>query len=188
MQLPSALRHVINDGKAVLILGAGASMEARDSHGNRPPSGVQLAQRLADYFLGGTFRDSPLNQVAEYAISESDLVTVQTFIADIFSVFAPSKAHMAIAAQSWPGLATTNYDTLLESAYGGASSPSQALVPFIDNSDRVLTPHHHDRVHYLKLHGCITRARITDPPLILTTDQYADFERGRSHVFQELLT
>lgn len=189
MQLPPLLRDNVRDNKAVLILGAGASKEARNTAGQSPPNGQQLAELISDHFLGGQFRDAPLGQVAEYAISESDIVTVQLFIRDILSALnsTVSSAHAALTHIRWPGMATTNYDLLVESAYSQSSAALQQPIPFIDNADRVLTGSPSDSFVYLKLHGCVTRSTVTEPPFIITPDQYAQFTLGRSHVFQHLL-
>ena len=81
-----------------------------DGEGKKPPSASALADMLADRFLGGKYKGYPLNQIAEYAINESDLGTVQAFIRDIFALFEPSKAHELMTTFRWDGLATTNYD------------------------------------------------------------------------------
>src|SRR6266487_797984 len=101
MELPPQLQAQIADGRAVLFLGAGASLGAMDAKKNHPPSGTQLAEKLADKFLGGKFRTYPLNQVAEYAISESDLGTVQGYIKEIFEPFEPTSAHLLLPTFRW---------------------------------------------------------------------------------------
>ena len=63
-------------------------MDAVDSDGKHAPNGKQLGDMLADKFLGGDFRNLPLNQISELAISEADLTTVQDFIRKIFEKLA----------------------------------------------------------------------------------------------------
>jgi tetratricopeptide (TPR) repeat protein len=186
--IPSSLLKQISDGKAVLVLGAGASVEAKDAKGRRPPSGKQLGELLADEFLGGSHRSLPLDQIAEYAISESDLLTVQGFIGDLFEPFMPSDAHLRLTSFRWWGLATTNYDLLIEKAYEHTGEDAvQKPYPFVQNGDRV-----EDRlrdpnnVMLLKLHGCVTRLNDPKCPLILTTDQYISHRKGRSRIFDHL--
>jgi len=187
MELPPQLQAQIADGRAVLFLGAGASLGAMDAKKNHPPSGTQLAEKLADKFLGGKFRTYPLNQVAEYAISESDLGTVQGYIKEIFEPFEPTSAHLLLPTFRWAGLATTNYDLLVEKAYAQAGHPLQNVQPFIENGDRVDDRMRDQRsLMYLKLHGCITRLQNPNCPLILSTDQYVDHRSGRSRLFEHL--
>ncbi len=87
----------------------------------------------------------------------------------------------------WRGLATTNYDRLIEDSYASVKSPLQRLVPTLSNSDQVWERlKSSDSLHFLKLHGCITRT--TDPslPLILTPDQYVTHRTNRSRPFNTL--
>ena len=187
MDIPDALVEQVRAGKAVLFLGSGASAEARNSAGAAPPTSRQLAQLLSDRFLGGAFRDAPLNQVGEYAISESDLYTVQDYIRSVLEPFKPSAAHLNVPTFAWWGLATTNYDRLIELAYETAGTSVQRPRPFIANGDRVedvLRVEQH--VMLVKLHGCVTRISDVQCPLILTTDQYLTHRQGRNRIFDHL--
>jgi len=172
------------------MLGAGASKEAMDSTGNHPPDGAQLAKSLADRFLGGAFANYALNQVSEYAINETNLATVQDYIASLFEPFLPNKSHCLMTSFRWRGIATTNYDLIVERAYSDKSiAPAQTLVPFLQNGDRVderlRDP---NALAYLKLHGCVTLTNNLDVPLILTTDQYVQYRQGRSRLFDRFVT
>ena len=93
MELPAGVVSDVSDGTAVLLLGAGASFEAKNRGGQRSPSGAKLAEMIAIKFLGGEFKDYPLNVVAEYAINERDLVSVQEYIREIFEDFEPTPSH-----------------------------------------------------------------------------------------------
>src|SRR5262245_8594203 len=101
MEIPVPLETAVRDGRAVLFLGAGASMEALDGHGKHPPNAQQLSELLAARFLGGRYKHLPLSQVAEYAINETDLRTVQDFIKDTFERFQPSAAHLLVPQFTW---------------------------------------------------------------------------------------
>ena len=94
----------IREGKAVLFLGSGASLDATDGKGNHPPTGWELGKLLSDQFLGGKYCDAPLAQIGEYAISESDVLTVQSFISDIFQPFKPTNEHLLIPTFRWFGI------------------------------------------------------------------------------------
>jgi len=139
---------------------------------------------LSERFLGGKFGQAPLNQIAELAISEADLTSVQSFIKDIFEKFRPSHAHRLLPQIQWAGIATTNYDLLIETAYHDFKHPVQILQPFIENGDRVNERMRDKRnTMLLKLHGCITRLQNPNCPLILSTDQYISHRQGRSRLF-----
>jgi cold shock CspA family protein len=186
--IPAFLLNQIQEGGAVLFLGAGASAQATTAEGKKSPTSSELRNMLADKFLGGEYKGSPLNQVAEYAISESDLNTVQTYIKQIFEPLEPTDAHRKICRLSWYGLATTNYDVLIEKAYSQPSALQQ-VRPLIENGDRIEDNLRDPKnILLLKLHGCITRTANPACPLILTTDQYVEHRRGRERVFETLKT
>lgn len=187
MEIPDALVAEIENGNVALVLGAGASRAATDDKGNQPPNGTELGEKLAKRFLGGKFSDAPLSQIAEYSTSETDLATVQTFIADLLEKFSPSNAHRRMANFVWRGIATTNYDRLIERGYAENDRAVQVPIPFIENGDRVDERMRDPRsVMLLKLHGCTTRVTNSACPFILTTDQYVDHRRNRDRLFEHL--
>ena len=86
----------------------------------------------------------------------------------------------------WWAIATTNFDLLVERAYQKGKAV-QIPVPFVENGDRVEDNLRNVKnVPLLKLHGCITRTTNKDCPLILSTDQYIKYRRGRSRIFDHL--
>jgi tetratricopeptide (TPR) repeat protein len=185
--LPNVLVDEIHNGKVVLFLGAGASHGAYHPKGIDIPTSKLLAEKLASRFLGAEYRDRPLAQVAELAISETDLFSVQDFIASEFKDFYPSDFHKLIPLFVWSGIATTNYDLILERAYEAQPGKQQNLVVFKKDGERVedklRTP---NSLMFLKLHGCITEINNLDLPLILTTDQYISHRKNRTRLFDKL--
>ena len=188
MILPDYLVTQVRDGKVVLFLGAGASRLAKTPSGQQGPTAKELGELIARNFLGGKHVGSPLNQIAEYAISESNLGTVQEFVKSLIDPLEPTAAHLKMGSFIWHGIATTNYERLIEKAYERACT-LQTLRLLIENGDRV---EDHIRepedVLLLKLHGCVTRTANPDCPLILTTDQYIDHRLGRDRLFDILRT
>lgn len=187
MDIPNHLLTSIREGTVVLVMGAGASVGAVDSMGASAPTGPELARLLSDEFLGGQHNDSPLPIVAELAISESDLTTVQEYIRTLFGEIEPAPFHKFLPTFRWAGLATTNFDLVIERAYDQYSKSQQDLVPLIKNGDRVDDKLRSPRsVVLLKLHGCITRTADTSVPLILSPDQYLTHQAGRDRIFSRL--
>lgn len=183
LNIPAALTEEIRRGRVVLLLGAGASIGAKKNNGQGSPTGNQLRDALADRFLGGNYKDSPLAWVAELAISETDLPRVQDFIAELFSDMQPTPFHQSLTTFKWRGIATTNYDLIMENAYG-AKGAAQKLVPCISDRDRLDEKlRAADSLAYLKLHGCMTKTHDPDLPLILTADQYVTHRTGRKYLF-----
>ncbi|MEJ0091332.1 MAG: SIR2 family protein [Limisphaerales bacterium] len=187
MDIPANLTEQVRQGSVVLLLGAGASFGAKDSKGNTPPSGAGLAKLISDKYLGGEFGNSELSTVSEYAMSEHGLLAVQKFIAEIFQTFEPTEAHKLMPKFNWGGLATTNYDLLVEKAYASHAKPLQTPVAFIENGDQVIELLRDQRsVKFLKLHGCVSRIANDKCPLILTKDQYISYRKGRDRLFKQL--
>lgn len=184
MNLPDALIEEARQGRVVLLLGAGASFGARDSRDTPSPSSSRLRDALADRFLGGQYKDASLAWVADLAISETNLATVQDFIADLLRDLKPAPFHHLLASFKWRGIATTNYDLVIEAAYSGTER-IQELVPILSDRDRIDEKlRHSNSLGLLKLHGCITRTHDPELPLILTTDQYITHRKGRRYLFQ----
>jgi tetratricopeptide (TPR) repeat protein len=188
LELPTHLLNEVESGHVVLLLGAGASRGAKNANGGNPPLASELAGLIAKKFLTSKYSSLPLNQVAAYAISASDLFTFQAFVAEIFSGFQPSEAHLKLTGFRWKGIATTNYDTLIEDSYlQSKRTAAQGLVRFIDHSDRpddlLVDPNY---VLCMKLHGCITRPNIEPTPFIFTTEQYNTHLNNRLRLFNRL--
>lgn len=132
-------------------------------------------------------RDGDLGQIAEYAISERDLGTVQQFIRDTFLPLLPTEAHKLLPKFMWHGMVTTNYDLLIEAAYEVTKSRLQDPRPMIENRDRTDENLRNPRnVLLLKLHGCITRITNESCPLVLTPDQFIEHRSCRSRLFNTL--
>ena len=187
MNLPDFLVTQVREGKVVLVLGAGASFGARRADGSGPPDSAQLASLIADRFLNGAYKSAPLSQVSEYAISESNLIEVQEFIRSVFEGLEPAEFHCHMPKFRWHGLATTNYDRVIEKSYATERDGLQSIKPIISNGDNIQDALRAPRdVLLLKLHGCISRTADDGCRLILTTDQYVQYKKGRSRLFDTL--
>jgi SIR2-like domain len=189
MDVPPLLVDQVRSGKVILFLGAGAACGATSPNPPyTPPSGSKLAELLAEKFLGGRAKDKPLTLVAEYSIAQSDLRTVQTYIAEILAPFQPSGTQLKLPTFRWAALITTNYDRIVERAYAENKAPLQTLVPILRNTDRVdnelRAP---DAIPYIKLHGSIDLIDDARYPLILTIDQYVTHRKGREKLYSRLV-
>lgn len=188
MELPDIILESIRSKRVVLFLGAGASIGAVRADGSPIPLGNNLRDLLSNQFLDGKYSDGDLAWVAQLAESATDLFTVQDFVAQQFQELKPANFHKLIPSFLWRGIATTNYDLILENVYKESKSRLQEIVPFLSNRDRIdeklSSP---DHVGYLKLHGCITRTHDQDIPLILTPDQYITHQKNRDRIFKMLI-
>ena len=186
-ELPPSLVRQLRQGQAVLFLGAGASYGATLPDGSHPPNGDQLRDRIMAEFLPGSPTNYTLSWAAELAISAADIVTVQEFIADQFRGMEPAPYHRLIPTFRWRGIATTNYDQLIETVYQSADNPVQRPIPFLSDADRVDARVRQQSMILLKLHGCITRTTNSDLPLILSADQYLHYREHRTRLFSMLV-
>jgi len=187
MTIPKPLIDAIRSGQVVLFLGAGASLGASHKGNAIPPSGQKLADLIATKFLGPEFVGRPLENVAEIAISENNLFTIQEYIASIFNEFYPADFHKLIPTFKWQALATTNYDLIIERTYSEVERKLQVPEVFKKNGERIESKLKKlNSVVYLKLHGCITQIDDINIPLILTPEQYITHKKNRSRLFDRL--
>lgn len=185
--LPTALVNEIREGHAVLVLGSGASMGAKNEEGRDFPTTRQLAKLIAERFLESHREGDDLAWVAELASSATHLYQVQDFVAEQFAKPQLAEHHALLPTFLWRGLATTNYDRLVERSYELATDAVQQLVPFISNNDRIDGKlRSANSVGLLKLHGCVSRTHDEKLPLIFTVDQYVSHRDSRHRLFQQL--
>jgi len=187
-KLPPALVDQIADGNVVLFLGSGASIGASTTDPTiQVPKGAELADLIALKFLGPNYKGKSLQYVSQLAQSETDMFTVQKYVADLFSHFGPGSHHLMLPLFEWKAIITTNYDRIVEEAYRLTTNRLQNIEPFIKNGER-LSQRLKTRsdIQYLKLHGCLSSVNDEDIPLILTPDQYVTHRNGRSRLFERM--
>ncbi len=185
--IPKHLVNEVREGRVVLVLGAGASIGAKRGDGKFFPSTEDLTRLLSDHFLEKSSLKDNLAWISELAISTSSFATVQDFIADQFSDPQPAQHHLLLPSFRWRGIATTNYDRVVERSYEKVPSKIQQVIPFLSDEDKVDSKLRDPScVGLLKLHGCVTRTHDEKLPLILTVDQYVTHRKNRKRVFQML--
>jgi SIR2-like protein len=184
-EIAPALLDAIREQRAVLFLGAGASVDAKHPKGERIPQGDRLRDLICDKFLGGGLKHRPLTTVAAIAANEAGFAAFQKFIRDRFVEFEPADFHFLIPQFRWRAIATTNFDLIIEKAYAASRPPLQNLVTTVKDGDGldVRLNAETNPVAYYKLHGCIDF--YTDPsiPLILGNEQYASYETNRTRFY-----
>lgn len=188
LDIPNFLLTQIRESKAVLVLGAGSTIGSTTPDGSPAiPSAPALAAAISNRFLGGAFVDQTLTTVSEYAISEASLSEVQDYIKEHFEPLEPNDFHLSLPTFRWHGLATTNFDRVIEKAYERCAKPLQRLNPVIQDGDGFETCNKDPRcLLFLKLHGCVSRTAAPECPLILTPEQYLTHRHGRCRLFSLL--
>ncbi len=189
IQLPPSLVEAVKNTRVIPFLGAGASKEATDSGGNRPPDGNQLRDILATHFFGRDIPNRDLMAVAEMAIQSSggqSLVFEE--VRKALDNFNPGDAHRGLAEFNWRAIATTNYDLLVERAYSSVKHRRQNLVRFVKD-DEPIEGRLQDTakpLQYLKLHGCLEHIHDSDIPPILSKESYSRYSANRTRLFSRL--
>ena len=183
--IPAVLIDAIKEERAVLFLGAGASRQAEHPKGIQIPQGDKLRDLICEKFLGGALKQKPLPTVAAMATSEASPFRFQAYIRDLFLPFGPADFHLLIPKFRWRAIATTNFDLIIEKAYGNVRDPLQNLVKVVkdgDGFDEKLQKEI-DPVEFYKLHGCIDSYTDSEIPLILGTEQYASYSKNRTRLY-----
>lgn len=186
IDLPAPLIEAVKSSRVIPFLGAGASKEALDLQGHRPPDADQLRDVLAQRFFGKPIPNRDLMTVAEMAIRNG---AGQSLVFDevrkILTPFEPSDAHRSLAEFTWRMIATTNYDLLIEHAYGDVKARRQNLVRFVKDDEPVdaRLQETESPVPYLKLHGCLDHIHDSDIPPILTKESYSRYKANRTRLF-----
>ena len=141
-----AIAELLRKGRVVPFLGAGASLTAVtsggvddwDEAGTAPPSGLQLAHRLAALanYPANELR-AELAKVASYYQASVDRSSLVEALREVFDRdFNPGPIHRFLADAPAPLLiVTTNYDDLVERAFTEAKRPYHLVVHPTDRDD-----------------------------------------------------
>jgi hypothetical protein len=188
INLPVPLITAIQEQRAILFLGAGASINAVHPKGAAVPPGDKLRDEISDKFLGGALKNRPLTAVAAMAASEVGLIQFQKYIRDLFLDFAPAPFHLLVPTFRWRAIVSTNFDLIIERAYQTARGTIQTLVPSWKDGDLFDSRMQEtsDPVGYYKLHGCIDHYTDDSIPLILGQEQYASYATNRTRFYSRL--
>jgi hypothetical protein len=162
------LLGAVRTKQCVLFVGAGLSR----------PAGLlsawELGKKLAEQ-IGYPRPNDPLRKVAQrYRWIRGKSALVQFLVGEIRDRNPkPTQAHQIIARLAKGGyfkqIFTTNYDCLIEDALKEVDCPRH-----VSKTDKQLGLAG-NRVHVIKLHGCIE----DDETLVITEDQYRDFFHKR---------
>lgn len=169
----------MRQGKSVLFLGAGASMEAG------APSSAALAALIAENW--GLPPDSDLIQTCTKALNTRgiDRTDVENLIRTKLHV-RPDQAHINLCRMRWQAIFTTNYDDLIELSYRTATSRAQNRCEVIFDSRFGRVPGDStEAVRLFKLMGSVTGSDAKSR-MALTRSDYNRKLQQRAEVFSTL--
>jgi len=170
-ELPSRLVEAVNQRRVLLFTGAGISATVGIPTANEL---LSIIQEKASLHEVTDFANTM--SIAEAKIGRHELVsTILTSLRK--DGHPPSKVHSLIASIPFDVIVTTNFDTLLETAFSFAGRTCFTVVSpdelvYADTSDILL----------IKIHGSIDRP----DSLILTSSEYRTFEAQKSLLVQTL--
>ena len=168
----------IDPDSTVLLFGAGSSI----------PSGAPSSQKIAEH-LTKTFQQNSdgfsLAEVSELVERKTgDRRALVSAVRELFRSVEPTRGILNIPRYDWKAIYTTNYDTLIEEAYGRHGVPLSVYDSNFDFRVRgnILT------TKLYKLHGTINKDIVdgNNSRLVLTQGDYKHTQDYRDKLFDAL--
>jgi len=171
------LLKAVSNRKAVLFVGSGMSREGG------LPSARQLTELLAEEIRHELEPATNLARIAQYVQIEPGFGRgwLINLLREKLSSVHVATSHRLVPRFPWAAVYTTNYDTLLEEGYRAEGGGYRKVLysSAFRNIPAGTTP-------IVKIHGCIEYGDSPDVRLIITEDDYAEFERHRKGLIAEL--
>lgn len=182
-QLPPYLLEQIAQGKAILFLGAGASYDALVNSKPTRITANELGNRISNHFLNGAHKNKALRSIAGYARNEASVGALQAFIKTELAPLEPAAFHKLIPTFKWHAIVTTNYDLVIEKAYTEVQRRLQEPFPLYKDGTLMEEVFSRPKSFPLvKLHGCISNHTDVAVPLVLASEEFASFNKGRTNL------
>ena len=147
------IKKAYQDGRLMLLLGAGASYGSRDKDNREIPMGDDLAKELSA-LMGWSYSGEPLATVYS-AINAIDSARLYTFLRTRLTNTKPSHELQIIASFPWARIFTLNVDDCTETALRKAGT--QNLQIFARNSPLEEIDPIFQSVQFIKLNGSADR-------------------------------
>jgi len=160
-----AIKKAIENGRLVLLLGAGASLTSKDRHGNKLLDGYGLAKLLATE-AGFTYNDENLKTAYSAAVKVIGN-RVNEIIQERYKHCIPSVHYKILARYPWARIYTLNIDDALDNAFRSDSDQMiniRYLTSRIVNQDAL-----YEQLDIIKLNGSIDRL---EDGLIFSAQEY----------------
>ncbi|MGP1273797.1 MAG: SIR2 family protein [Caulobacterales bacterium] len=177
--LLSELAKRISPESTILFLGAGASI----------PSGAPSVKDLSAVMHAELSKDasslnlSEITRLVETKLGRPHLIKV---LREKFSKIKPARGMLNIPLYKWAGIYSTNYDTLLESAYEERGLSAQAICSSFDYSKQLDKP---PVATIYKIHGCINKDEVdgySNHRIIITTNDYKNYRDYQEQIYRLL--
>ncbi|NVO55007.1 SIR2 family protein [Rhodobacteraceae bacterium B1Z28] len=119
----------IDDGRSILVLGAGFSLGAENIIGESMPLANDLAKILSNEL--GEDEGSGLEEISGLYLDERERTDLLDLLKGMFTCKEPNEAQRKISTAPWKRIYTTNYDDVVESSWnkGDIASPTRSSDP-----------------------------------------------------------
>lgn len=174
----ATLCRALKPSRTALLLGAGASVPSG------APSGRDLAHLLWREVAKSEPSSDDLVETSSLLERRFQRIDVITAVVSRLRRLKPTGGLLGLPQFGWDSVFTTNFDQLLESAFKSCGIP---LAVVSSNYDFTNKEGRTETTLY-KLHGCISQDRAlgNKPSMILTEQDYEDFDKYRQTLFQKL--
>ena len=164
-RVPERLFWEVRRGACVLFAGAGLSSQVKRNGGRPLPLWGALLREIAEAACGDGY---PVTEDLFQTIDKGQLLEVgqelqkmvhpsalETYLAKIFAhpAILPSPAHLALPAMRLRAIVTSNYDTLIEDAYGKETGSLPLTMTYRDYVSRQRSPIRNNDFFIYKIHG-----------------------------------
>ncbi|MEH6458006.1 MAG: SIR2 family protein [Cocleimonas sp.] len=146
------LKSKLSSGNAVLITGAGFSLDCKNISGGTPPLSTELSRKFCEEF--GLPVTEDLKYTSDVCITLGDKDDVLQVLKNSYSLVAPSKANIDICSIPWRRIYTTNYDNSVELSYL-ANQKSIESLSLLDKPEEYIK---HKQALCVHLNGSIQNA------------------------------
>lgn len=146
------IEQAYRSGRAMLILGAGASFNSLDAQGKRLPLGDQLASEIAEC-VAIPYASEPLSIVYS-AAKERDSARLKDFLQKRLANTNPSRDLVDLLRYKWSRIYTLNIDDSIEVA---AQTLRQRFRVFNRADSLAEADPIFDTLQIVKLNGCVNR-------------------------------
>ena len=176
--IPSSLKTKILDGRCVLFLGAGATIE----------SGGCTGEELKDYIFCN-LGDTGIDNTSSLAYYTQELVEhgyrdeIERVVRNRFKGLKPSDRFCKLTNIPWKAIYTTNYDDLVEKAY----EKNHFFNCVVNTATAFNTTYGDVDIPLYKINGDINTHYSLGFPLIITLQDLKDAKKTRKLLLQQLM-
>lgn len=173
-QQTAHLTRAIKNGRAFLVLGAGASKTCKNRYNRDVKLGAELAASLAEE-AGLTYRDEALPDVLQAVRGE--IIAEPRFheiLADEYLQVKPSNELIKLLSYTWVRCYSWNIDDAIQNIKGGA----QSKLEFNGLIDSVYTDHAITQIPIIYLHG---QAHKPESGFIFSPSEYNEAILAQRH-------